>query len=95
MHQSFPKQAPGDQEFENVVGTFIIYLFQGARVLIKFWENKIYFGDCKPENFLVSFRGRRFIIGDFGIAMQMSFSYNNYGRGCTPMWSLPSVVKCI
>ena len=69
MHQSFPKEAEDEIEFENVVCTFIIYLFQGVKLLVKLWNDGIYFGDCKPENFLVSFKGKRFIIGDLGCAI--------------------------
>jgi len=53
----------------------------------------MYFGDFKPENCLVSFKGKRFIIGDFGCAMQM-IDENNYIKGCTPKWSLPNIVTC-
>ena len=68
MWQSFPTEVKTKKEFDEVIGNFTIFLFQGVRFLVKMWKDDIYFGDCKPENFLVSFKGKKFIIGDFGIA---------------------------
>ena len=88
MHQQFPKTAANMEEFLNTIDSFVIYFFQGVRALVKFWRDRLYFGDCKPENFLVSFKGMRFLLGDFGVSMLMNDGYN-YVRGCTVFWSLP------
>ena len=47
-----------------------------------------YFGDYKPENFLVTFEGSELKIGDFGMAMMIKVGRNNYPKGGTPKWCL-------
>jgi len=63
---------------------------QGIKIMLKFWEDKIYFGDYKPENLLVSFKGMVLVLGDFGCSMQIK-EYENYGKGCTPKWCIPEI----
>jgi len=58
---------------------------------VKFSKDKIYFGDFKPENLLVSFSGRIVLLGDFGCSMKMK-SGDNYVKGGTRGWCLPLIV---
>ena len=69
MHQSIPEEVVDDREYNLLVSRLVTYLFQGIHVLCMFWESMIYFGDYKPENYLVDFKGTKMILGDFGIAM--------------------------
>ena len=59
---------------------------------MKFWKDEIYFGDSKSENFLVSFKGRRFLLGDFGTVMKFKKTKNCI-KGLTEKWSLPRIVE--
>ena len=64
-------------------------------MLVKLWNDRIYFGDWKPPNLLVSFQGKRFILGDFGCAMQINRG-DNFVKGGTQGFSLDSVLeKCL
>jgi serine/threonine protein kinase len=56
-------------EYLSVLGTVVIYLFQGLSIMKDFSDKDLYFGDYKGENFLVTFHGKRLKIGDFGCSM--------------------------
>ena len=94
MHQSFPTVAANAKAFHKIVGSFMIFLFQGVKILVKFWKDNFYFGDWKPENMLVSFKGKRFILGDFGCSMIME-EEGNHVKGCTPLWCIPQLISGI
>ena len=53
-------------EYLSVLGTLVIYLFQGLKIMKAFSAKDLHFGDYKGENFLVTFHGKRLKIGDFG-----------------------------
>lgn len=64
-------------------------LFQGLRILAQFAKENLYFGDYKPENFLITFSGRNVKIGDFGCSLFMQTS--NYLKGLSLKYALPEV----
>ena len=55
MLKSFPTEVADFEEFLEVISCFIIYFIQALKIMKKFFEDNYYFGDNKPENFLVSF----------------------------------------
>ena len=57
--------------------------------MLLFRKERIYFGDYKPENFLVTFHGRKVKLGDFGCSFLMQNT--NYLKGLTFAWALPEV----
>jgi len=60
--------------------------------MVKFSKDGIYFGDFKPENFLVTFQGKKIKIGDFGCSYKISGELNML-KGYSMKWAMKEVIE--
>lgn len=56
--------------------------------MVQFFKENFYFGDFKPENFLLTFHGKKIKIGDFGCSFFMQVQ-ENFLKGLSFNYALP------
>ena len=62
--------------------------------MVHFAKQNLCFGDYKKENWLLTFRGKKVKLGDFGCSVFME-EEGNCIKGCTPYYALPEVIEAM
>ena len=76
---------------EGAGGAFLIYLYQGLKLMILLAEKGVYFGDFKPENILVTFKHKILKLGDFGCSFFIH-DHINFIKGLSYKYTTPEAL---